>query len=143
MKSFDTNLLFYAVNQDAKEHKKAIGFIQEALKHPRKWIVADQVYFEIYRLLRNPIVLGKPLNATDAASIIRFYRMESGFLHCAFESEFMEEVLKTMEKHDFPASRTFDLILAATLKRNGVTEFYTKNRKDFLDFNWFKVFDPL
>ncbi len=143
MKSFDTNLLFYAVNQDSKEHRKAFDFIQVAMKCPQAWIVADQVYFEIYRLLRNPIVLGKPLNATDAASVIRFYRMKSGFLHCAFESEFMEEVLKTMEKRDFPASRTFDLALAVTLKRNGVTEFYTKNRKDFLGFNWFKVFDPL
>ena len=143
MKSFDINLLLYAANRDAKEHKKAVSFIQEAMQNSQAWVIADQVYFEIYRLLRNPVVLGNPLTAREAASVIRFYRMESGFLHCSFESEFMEDVLRMMEKPDFPAARTFDLVLAVTLKRNGVTEFFTKNRKDFLDFNWFQVLDPL
>jgi len=43
----------------------------------------------------------------------------------------------------FPARRTFDLVLAVTLHRNGVETFYTRNPTDFDGFGWFRVVDVL
>ena len=43
--------------------------IESALAEPAEWIVADQVYFELYRLLRNPAAKA----AGDAAHGSRGY----------------------------------------------------------------------
>jgi hypothetical protein len=43
----------------------------------------------------------------------------------------------------FSARRTFDLVLAVTLRRNGVETLYTRNASDFAAFGWFTVVDPL
>ena len=42
----------------------------------------------------------------------------------------------------FPARRSFDLVLAITLKNNGVREFHTRNIRDFDGLGLFTVVDP-
>ena len=74
MNSIDTSVLLYAINRDCPEHGAAIGLVRRALAEPSSWIVADQVWFELYRLLRNPSVLSAPLSAADAAETIEWYR---------------------------------------------------------------------
>ena len=54
MKSGDTNLLLYAMNRGCAEHATAKAWLEAALAEPREWIFADQVLFELYRLLRHP-----------------------------------------------------------------------------------------
>ncbi len=117
--------------------------IEQALKEPQEWIIADQVYMELYRLLRNPCVLEKPLSAQEAHEYIDFIRNRSGLLHCGYESEFFPIMQKFFTDSSFPPTRTFDLQLAVTLKQNGVKTFYTRNCKDFEVFNWFIVKDPI
>jgi hypothetical protein len=51
-------------------------------------------------------------------------------------------VLALLDQQEFSASRTFDLVLAVTPRRNGVKTFYTRNVKDFADLGWFTVIDP-
>ena len=143
MNSLDTNILLYASNADCDEHGAARAVVEDALAHPRSWIVADQVYFELYRLLRNPVVLERPLTAADAWDRLDFYRHRSGWLHCAYETPFMDEVSGHLRRHDFAARRTFDLILAVTLKRHSVAALYTWNTDDFRDLGWFQVINPL
>jgi len=105
--------------------------------------VADQVYFELYRLLRNPVVLERPLAAADAWDRIDLFRNRSGWMHCAYETSFMDDVADHLRSNGFGARRTFDLILAVTLKRHSVTTLYTRNTDDFRTLGWFKVIDPL
>lgn len=62
------------------------------LKEREGWIIADQVWFELYRLLRNPLVLKEPLDAGSAASAVAWYRERSGWLSCAWEPEMMKEL---------------------------------------------------
>lgn len=51
MKSLDTNMLLYAINVDCAEHEPARDLVDRALSESDEWIVADQVYFELYGLL--------------------------------------------------------------------------------------------
>ena len=118
MNSIDTSVLLYAINRDCPEHGAAIGLVRRALAEPSSWIVADQVWFELYRLLRNPSVLSAPLSAADAAETIEWYRGRSGWL-------------------------TFDAVLAATLKAHGVRTLYTRNSRDFRTMGLFEVSDPI
>lgn len=143
MNSLDTNILFYGINQDCSEHKASYEIIESALLNPEQWVIADQVWFELYRLLRNPKVLEHPLSTIEATQVIQWYREQSGWLHCAWEPEFMDELVSVLRNPSFPPHRLFDAVLAITLKAHGVTIFYTRNTKDFQDFNFFQTIDPL
>lgn len=142
MKSLDTNILLYAINNDCPEHGAARAVVDEALRERQSWIVADQVWFELYRLLRNPAVLAHPLESEEASSTIVWYREKSGWLRCAWEPGMMDAALRFLKDPDFPARRVFDLVLGITLLRNGVDELVTRNTKDFGGMGFAKLRDP-
>jgi hypothetical protein len=77
--------------------------------------------------------LKKPLSAREAAHRHEYFRDQLGCLHCAYEQGLFSDVLALLDQQDFAASRTADLVLAVTLKRNGVKTFYTRNVKGLAD----------
>lgn len=143
MKSLDTNVLLYALNADCPEHPRARALIDRTLETPDEWIVAEQVYFELYRLLRNPAVLAAPLPATEAAKTIAWFRDRSGWLHCAYEPGMMNDVSEWWTRDSFHGRATFDLVLGVTLAANGVQELFTRNIHDFLPFGLFALHNPI
>jgi toxin-antitoxin system PIN domain toxin len=143
MNSLDTNILLYATNADCPEHPRARPVIEEMLAAPGQWVIADQVLFEYYRLVRNPAVLARPLSAAEAKKRLGFFRDESGVPHCGYEIALWPEIANQLGRPGFSAARTFDLVLAVTLKAAGVRRFYTRNVRDFRPFGFFEVVDPL
>ena len=119
MKSLETSILLYALNADCTEHDRARTLVESALGEADRWIVADQVYFELYRLLRNTSVLTANLSAADATRTIEWYRTRSGWLHCAYDPRLMP------------------------LATNGVREFHTRNTADFAPFELFTLCNPI
>ena len=143
MNSLDTTILLYGTNQDCAEFVPANGVIEDALGKPEEWIVADQVYFELYRLLQNKIVLENPLTSLEAFETVSFFRNKSGWMHCCYETPFWSDAEEWMKKDIFSGKNVFDLKLAITLKNNGVQTFYTRNAKDFEHLNYFSVINPI
>ena len=143
MKSLDTNIMLYSINSDCSEHNICRQLVDKALQEKESWIIAEQVWFELYRLLRNSTVLQSPLSASRAADTINWYREKSGWLQCAWEPDMMKDLKSQWEEEDFPARRSFDIILAVTLKTHGVKDFYTQNNKDFDNLEFFNVINPL
>ncbi|PKL09534.1 MAG: VapC toxin family PIN domain ribonuclease [Spirochaetae bacterium HGW-Spirochaetae-7] len=143
LQSLDTNILLYAINADCPEHRICAGLVNRALQQGDEWIIADQVWVELYRLLRNPAVLSKPLSAGEAADTIAWYRNATGWQHCAWESGMMPKLASRWSLDSFPVQRSFDLILAITLKEHGVEVLHTCNAKDFEGLGFFMVVNPL
>lgn len=144
MKSGDTNLLLYAMNRGCAEHAVAKAWLDAALAEPREWIFADQVLFELYRLLRHPKVMAKPLSARAAVAQMEWFREETGFLHCGYEESRWAGVLKAlMGQKGRSGLLVHDAVLAETLRAQGVTKFYTRNVSDFVGFGIFEVVNPL
>jgi predicted nucleic acid-binding protein len=143
VKSIDTNVLFYATNENCAEYVAARRLVDSALATPHQWMIADQVYFELYRLLRNPVVLEKPLSATEAADVVKWYRSTSGWLRCAWDPEMMPTVEAHWRTAEFSRKNTFDLILAASLEQNGVAVLYTRNTTDFENLRLIDVKNPI
>jgi len=143
VKSIDTNIFLYAINSDCPEHERAMKLVQDALKQPAEWLVADQVWFELYRLLRNPSVLKKPLGAEQAADTVSWYRSASGWYSCAWEPDMMKRLLPFWRNKDIPPCNSFDLILAVTLASHGVETLYTRNTRDFETFELFGLHNPI
>lgn len=143
MKSLDTNILYYATNLRCPEHAKAAALVRSIRLSPREWILADQVLFEYYRLVRNPAVLERPLDAREAVARLRYFREEIGCLHCAYDQSLFADAAPLLADAEMAASRTFDRVLAVTLRSNGVRTFYTRNVRHFQDLGWFDVIDPI
>lgn len=144
MKSGDTNLLLYAMNRGCAEHAAAKVWLDGALGEPREWIFSDQVLFELYRLLRNPKVMAKPLSAKAAVGQIGWFREETGFLHCGYEEARWAGVLRAVAAQgERSGLLVYDAVLAETLRAQGVERFYTRNVGDFVDFGFFEVVNPL
>jgi toxin-antitoxin system PIN domain toxin len=143
MKSLDTNILIYASNADAPEHQKARKIVESLLDSADEWVIADQVLVETYRALRNPTVLQNPLDPGDAWTLINFYREEAGCQRCCFELDMWSRLEKYLKSDRFEARRTFDAVLAVTLIANAVDAFYTRNTKDFKQFGFSKLINPI
>ena len=142
MKSLDTNMLIYAANQSCEEHAVARELAESLLAEPQDWMLADQVLFEYYRALRNPVILEHPLSARQAANQVRFLREEAGCLHCAYSSDLWDSVSPHLSKESLRGIGVFDAILAVTLQANGITQFYTRNVREFKRFGIFEVINP-
>ena len=129
--SLDTNILLYAANEDAPEHEVCKDLLQKVILDPTDWIIADQVYLELYRALRSPRVMSNPLPSKSAARYVATLRDELGISHCGYDSACWKGLIRSLEADDFPYRRTHDAVLAATLLNHGVKTFYTRNTKDF------------
>lgn len=143
LSSLDTNILLYAANEDAPEHGVCKTFLEGVVSSPADWIIADQVFLELYRALRNPKVMSCPLSSGDAVRHLSILRDEMGIMHCGYSTECWSGLMRKLERDDFPSRRTHDAVLAATLMSHGVKTFYTRNTKDFLDAGFQKLINPV
>ena len=143
LSSLDTNILLYAANEDAPEHGVCKAFLQGVVADPGEWVIADQVYLELYRALRNPKVMSLPLSSKEAVRHLSILRDEMGIMHCGYSTECWSGLMRKLERDDFPSRRTHDAVLAATLMSHGVKTFYTRNTKDFLDAGFQKLINPV
>ena len=143
MKSLDTNILVYALNEEAIESPSALRLLNQALAQADQWIIADQTYFELYAVLRNPRIWTRPMSGAEASKRIDFFRNKSGFLKCAYHPNQWEHISTPLRRKNFPARRIFDVVLAKTLIANGVTHFHTRNVKDFEHLGFSKLVNPI
>lgn len=143
MNSLDTQILVYALNRDCAEHPKAFAVLEAMRASPGEWVIADQVLLELYRCLRHPKILARPLSAGEAGDRVRFLSGRAGCRRCGWEHAFWAKISPHLERDDFPHRRTFDLALGITLRANGVTCFYTRNTRDFADVGFARLIDPI
>ena len=144
MKSLDTNILVHALDTASPHHAACFPLYESLLRDRNTWVLADQVFFELYRLLRNPAVFRHPLTASQATRTIERIRDGGAAMHCAYDSRHWPKVMELLRR--FPDRKgllVFDASLAVTLQARGVKTFYTRNTRDFRDFGWFEVVDPV
>lgn len=143
--AFDTNLLFYAVNEDSPYHAGSKRFLA-SIEEDDGVVLSELVLIELYRLLRSPVINENPLAAGSAAEVIQTYRRHPRWLLVAFpvEQRRMHDYLWELAAGSgFPYWRVFDARLGLSLVQQGVTEFATVNVKDFQDLGFQLVWNPL
>jgi predicted nucleic acid-binding protein len=143
LKSLDTNILVYALNADCREYQNAATALQCALDEPLDWIIADQVYLELYKALRNPRIFGRPYGAEEAFSKVQILRDQCGFRRCCYADAVWDQLATRIQKADFPYQRTHDAVLAETLLKAGVHTLYTRNTKDFEGYGFAFLVNPI
>ena len=141
MLSIDTNILFYSMVKTASYHDAACSYL-EGLGDCTDVAIAELVLVELYLLLRNPKLLSSPLGASEAVRVCDIFRKHPSW-QLIENADIMDSVWKTASQHGFARRRIIDLRLAKTLQAHGVTEFATANEKDFQNFGFDKVWNPL
>jgi len=139
--SIDTNVLLYSLNRNCVEHVAARAFVESCVNR-KDVAISELVLVELYVLLRNPAVVREFLDAGRAAALCEVFRRHP---HWALidTATVMDRVWAAAARPDVARPRIFDARLAYTLLDNGVTELATHNIRDFDDFGFARVFDPV
>lgn len=145
MLSIDANILLYAYSEAAPEHDRALAFIN-AQSRNKNVALSEFVLTEFYLLLRNPVVLKKPLSAQDAVQVIQSYRQHPIWKTLGFpptSREIHTDLWNQAATPGIARRRIYDTRTALCLRAFGVTEFATANVKDFDGFGFKKVWNPI
>lgn len=145
MFALDTNLLVYAHNVDTPFHKAAKGFVEKLLNERDGTgnltvCIPAQVLVEFLNVI-TWAKLESPLPLPAALRVVQQY-MDTGvtIVHpLPSQLDTLLELLATVKTR----KKIFDVALAATLRDNGVAGLYTLNTKDFIEFTFLDVVNPL
>ena len=144
MISIDTNILFPAVDADQALHVKAVSFL-DSLQTRGEVAISELVLLELYNLLRNAVVMQRPLSASEAVDVCESFRQHPHWQLIGFPPDsrtFHDAYWPKLRGKDFARRRSFDWRIALSLLQQGVTEFATVNEKDFQDFGFARVWNP-
>lgn len=145
MLSVDTNLLFEACESSTARHLAAVEFLREH-GEDRQFAVCELVLVELYVLLRNPLLSRKPLTPAAAAELVQSFRTNRAWKVVDYPggtTGVADQLWAGMARPNTSVRAIFAVRLALTLRHHGVTEFATRNVKDFQGFGFKRVWDPL
>jgi toxin-antitoxin system PIN domain toxin len=142
MISFDTNILFAALESSARGHSQARDLLIEYEGNERV-ALCELVLLELYCLLRNSAVVRKPLPAESAVAVIQELRHHRRWRVIDYAAEVADKVWVHSSKPGFAFRRIYDVRIALTLRHHGVTDFVTGNTADFQGFGFRRLWDPL
>jgi toxin-antitoxin system PIN domain toxin len=145
MISLDTNILLPALETGNANHFRAEAFLA-SLQDRDDVAICEFILLELYVLLRNPAVLVKPLSAPAAANVCEAFRQHPRWQVIGFppdSRDFHDAFWPKLRDADFARRRAYDWRAALVLIQQGVTEFATVNEKDFRDFGFKRVWNPL
>jgi len=145
MLSIDTNILLPAVESRNPDHRRAAGFL-DSLQAREDVAICELMLLELYVLLRNPAVLAKPLSAGAATEVCEAFRHHPRWQIIGMPPDsraFHDAFWPRLRDESMARRRAFDWRAALALLRQGVTEFATVNEKDFQDFGFKRVWNPL
>lgn len=143
--SFDTNLLFYAVNQDSPFQPAAAAFLASHESNENV-ALSELVLVELYRLLRNPVINEHPLAPDLAAEVIETWRRHPRWLLVSLPVEqrrLHDRLWQIAARPEFAYRRIYDARLGLSLIQQGVEEFATVNVRDFQGLGFRRVWNPL
>ena len=146
MLSIDTNILLPAVEVNHPSHPKAVAFLNE-WHHHKEVAISEFILLELYGLLRNPMVLAKPLSPSKAVDICQRFRCHPRWqmigLPPGSNRGFYDRFWPKLATRQFARRRAYDWRVALSLLDQGVEQFATVNIKDFQAFGFQRVWNPL
>lgn len=145
MYALDTNLLVYAHNEASPKHQATKAFI-ETVMNARDSQGNFEVCVPAQALIEflNVITWSKleaPLSLKVALNIVQSY-VDSGVPIINPLPSQLSTVLALLSDVT-TRKKVFDVALAATLKDNNIKGLYTVNTKDFAEFAFLDVVNPL
>nr|VFK44527.1 MAG: hypothetical protein BECKTC1821E_GA0114239_103632 [Candidatus Kentron sp. TC] len=145
MYAIDTNLLVYAHNTASPFHMPAKIFVEQAMNTRGtdgrlSVCLPAQILMEFLNVITWHR-LDAPLLLSNAIRIVQNY-IDTGVTILHHRSTQLETFLDLLDSTT-TRKKIFDVALAATLKDHGIPGLYTVNVKDFEEFTFLEVRNPL
>ena len=145
MFAIDTNLLVYAHNANSKFNPSACLFLEKVINERDlggrcQVCIPSQVFMEFINVITWD-KLPEPLTLAQAIMVVEDY-LRSGVKVISPQATQMQSFLELLNGVK-SRKKIFDVALAAMLKDNGIEGIYTVNVKDFKEFDFLEVVNPL
>lgn len=145
MYAIDTTLLVYAHNRGSKLHRQAKAFVEDALNSRNaegklSVCIPAQVLMEFLNVITWSR-LEAPLPLADATKLVQEY-LDTG-ISIIYPQTTQINTLLSLLQGATSRKKVFDVALAATLKDHQIEGLYTVNTKDFAEFSFLTVENPL
>ncbi|MDD4019932.1 MAG: PIN domain-containing protein [Kiritimatiellae bacterium] len=139
----DTNILLYAVNVSAAEHKAAKSFLSSCGSQAGLWFLTEGICYEFLRVATHPRVFPSPMKACEAMRFLdvllksrRFDVLTAGNGHWVC-------LRRLLDRKPQPSGNIFfDIRTVALMHEHAVRKIYTADT-DFLQFADIDVVNPL
>lgn len=143
--AIDTNILVYAYNTGSLFHQKAGQFLLQKMTDFNEFgqlsvCICQQTCIEFTHSITWQ-KLEKPLTIQQAVEILDY--LENCGLKIIHPKPTQIQTYKELLLQSPSRKRIFDTSIAATLKDNGIQGIYTVNTKDFQDYPFLTVINPL
>ena len=142
MISCDTNILFYYINSDCREHSAAAGYM-EPLFASEEFAICELVLIELYVLLRSPKPLPNPLSGSEALSVVQGFRNNPHWALIDYPGTLMDAVWKHAQRPNFSRREICDARIAETMRYHGIEEFATRNVRHFESYGFKRLVNPI
>ena len=141
----DTNLFIHAADPDSPHHAKARRFFDTVASGTRdhEFVLCELVMVELYMQLRNAAIFAKPYSSRESADYCTALKQNPVWRCVDYESAISPTLWQWARNTKAGMRRVIDARLALTLKHHGVTHFATANTKDFQEFGFEKIWNPL
>jgi toxin-antitoxin system PIN domain toxin len=139
----DTNILLYAVNTDADEHKEALQFLTRAGNDSSQWYFTEGIIYEFLRVSTHSKVFSRPLSWKQSISFVKPLLLNDNFSLISAEDRHWNLLENTLKEITYPSGNLFfDIRTAVLMREHGIKYIYTTDT-DFLQFTWIEVVNPL
>jgi uncharacterized protein len=116
----DTNVLVYAVDADAPQHRASRVLLDAALDPSITLYVTSQILCEFYSLVTNPRRVRVASSATEAMRIISAMLALPGLFVLPVPARAVAAWMQLLQRHPVTGGDVFDLQIVATMQANGI-----------------------
>lgn len=145
MYAIDTNILIYAHNTDSMFNKTTGEFLERVINERDETgelqvCIPSQVVTEFINVITRQSAT-QSIDLKTAISIVQDY-LDAGVPIIHQKNSQISTLLDLLSKTT-TRKKVFDVALAATLRDNAIHGLYTVNTKDFKDFDFLDVKNPI
>jgi uncharacterized protein len=143
--SADSNLFIHAADPDSKCHLEARQFFSQFQQDQEnsEFLLCELVLVELYMQLRNGAIFEQPYSAKESADYCDALKKNPLWRCIDYDPAVSRELWLWASQTTSGFRRIIDARLGITLRHFGVTHFATANVKDFQEFGFTRVWNPL
>jgi uncharacterized protein len=141
----DTNLFIHAADPDSPHHAQARAFFSavSTQQDGEEFVLCELVLIDLYMQLRNAAVFVKPYSAAESAAYCLALKQNPQWRCVDYDHAVSTKLWHWASTTKAGFRRIIDARLGLTLRHHGVTQFATANTKDFQEFGFQRVWNPL
>jgi toxin-antitoxin system PIN domain toxin len=139
----DTNVLVYAADEAADEHRRCRELLEQWRPQSLPWYTTWNILYEFLRVVTHPRVLRRPWTAPAAWQFVEALLASPGVGLLVATPRHREIVALTLR--EIPGLRgnlLHDTHTAVLMREHGIDRIYTRDQ-DFHRFPFVEVLDPL